>query len=976
LRQQDEVLSSLKTQPPAGRQLLYRQMETLSLEPDADEVLAALEAGLSDADPLARAQALASRGAFLPRLLRYQEAGPGDPAGADDDEATYFPGRAARALHDMVANLSRAVEARDARRLRALVALGLFPGEAAVSRLVEESRKPESGLLVAEALARHGGPAATRVITDMILHVASPFRPGQVAQLRFTPSPQSTELIRRAIRKGDAAMLAAGAIALEGLAPEEAGELARSVFDHSLDGWAALQALESLRRIGRPEHAPLVTALVDRSPIPLVKALGLRVLGYLRGPGVAEFLLAGFRRLPDPLRPFALESLVLVGAAEQDVRPLLEGLVSSPQLALALPAVKAMLAFDPDLAVGLISQILARPEPVARFIGAQCLAYVHSEAALEQLSVMVREDRAAPVRVQALVSLAELAPMTGAVEAAAEGLSDRAPEVRRTAARVIGRMAVDTTLVPELVKLLDTGFAAEPDAGHLLPWARAIAFHCAPDQLAEKVRAAVRTDAVRASFLVRAGDPTSPPLVKLIAQLSRYPESPALKAEACLAQAVGGAFAGADELGRMLATGTEREAVDAAAVVERLGMLLAAAPTLSRMAAFVRRVDEGKTSPDDALYSTTGRLRAHGGARHGLEALLAQRARRGGPPGPHDRQLLPVIRDRPPKADGAGAAGRRERSELSERSDRPSTPPPAAPPDARRARVLAQAGPVSPGPASEPPPPAPPPPAPEDAGVDQLSPYTTQGIPTSEIPGLRTQLLSAREQLGWVGLLWVVGLVLLFGSIVWQVVRPTLSAGGGGEGRDPSPGGPAICRVAEVRGLGEVELRGRSTAVKVGQDVTGSGEVFSTSPSSRITMKDGRDELFVLMLGSSSRLRLQASPPGSGTGPDGPAGGPRPPSGAGRLVELRDLAGGLLVDVKKGATAVRLFVGTVAIDMAQTKALVHPDEVWVIRGRATVTRSDQSASTLEAGQRLELDSTGVPANVVSFQPNFQDWEPE
>jgi hypothetical protein len=163
-------------------------------------------------------------------------------------------------------------------------------------------------------------------------------------------------------------------------------------------------------------------------------------------------------------------------------------------------------------------------------------------------------------------------------------------------------------------------------------WARAFACHQDPEGLA-RIRGHVVNDPVFASFLIRAADPGQPVLTRLLAQLARRSDVSGVRPEVDFGLISIGELSGAADLGRMIAESGEREALEACAVAERLGMLLPVAHQVPRMAGLVKRIEGG-----DAQEKTTARLRRLAATDRDLESLLRNKAR--------DRQRQPARRGR------------------------------------------------------------------------------------------------------------------------------------------------------------------------------------------------------------------------------------------------------------------------------------------------------------------------------------------
>ncbi len=452
MRHQDRLLRSLAHPDPVYRAYVARQLESLVIHFDSEDLLETVR-GLwrLGNDPLA-AHFLCAYNELFPRHLRVHY----DPqrevlrSGLISRRATPVaaPHRAeerqelsksATQLLDpvLLALLARAGTCRGRERPFLLATLARFRhGEVErflFERLADDAEGPFAALLLTACL---GSRNEDRILGRVRDRVAADSFPHYLLALRYLPSEWALELLEKAPQHRAPGAQWVAAACLDHYGRFSWGPLMTRLLDGP--GWAAAHALESLCRLDAGVAAwPHVARVLASTDQPLVRSAALKAAASVGGPEALEACLSEVRSPHSNYSQVQAVVSLLMMEAPADVRgPVLWALARSSRLDVATQAILGLVGGD-DRRAGLsIRDWLLDGSDEARVQAAYCLGYHQGRSAVRVLENLVLKDPCPAVRQQALRALAYY---------------DRTPEVNGVLLPFLGlpdeRLAIDAVRI-------------------------------------------------------------------------------------------------------------------------------------------------------------------------------------------------------------------------------------------------------------------------------------------------------------------------------------------------------------------------------------------------------------------------------------------------------------------------------------------------------------------------------------------------
>lgn len=356
-------------------------------------------------------------------------------------------------------------------RRRGVRALVLFGDEKAL-QLLEKARRDPAPEVRHAVLVTYANPPRRRgegVISSRALPVAlealQDADPGirrEAARILVSlrGSEATDALVEAALRDAEPMVRVAAVEALSGLRNDKA-LAALSQLAGDKDESVRLTVIRQLGSTGMASAVgPLKAAL--RDPLPEIRERATASLGQIRTPEAREALLAAARDSDGLVRRAAVTALKEYGSA--DTLPLIVAALEDREDEVRLAAVAALAGR------GASEELIkafknARPGVRAAAVTAAGEGAARSAAAMQAIPTLFT-DAEAGVRLAALNAAARVRPLPSAA-AVRPLLKDATPEVRASAARLIGALG-DQESIPVLGQMIQsTSFDAEAAAGAL-----------------------------------------------------------------------------------------------------------------------------------------------------------------------------------------------------------------------------------------------------------------------------------------------------------------------------------------------------------------------------------------------------------------------------------------------------------------------------------------------------------------------------
>lgn len=417
MRQVDEILGSYPTQSPAARRYLLRRLERLPITLDAAGPLGLLTA--TEEDEVADFGRLAED-AYWGRYEEERIRRAGGDASQEAGEWTRFMGTAdaprsedlgdqyerAAAYHlaNLVAPVAKQVGEGGGRARLGLKVLSRIRTPASLDAIHMAAAAGPVAPMALAALSHFGGDAAgDRALKLLKGKAGTPVLGAMLPALRGLPSKEAFALLGATL---EATPKLAGpvAAALEGFAAYDYQPLLDKVIA-SGDPWAAVQAIETMGRIGGKAITGRLGGLFERVENPLARIVCLQALSETGATEAGAVAIRALGTQNPVVQAAAVEALVRLPVPTAEYAEKIYALLETPHPKLAMNVSLACVHLDPGRAVKRIREILASGSPGLLLQGIQCLAYLDFPASAAILGQVVKKAPAGPLRLQAIRAL-------------------------------------------------------------------------------------------------------------------------------------------------------------------------------------------------------------------------------------------------------------------------------------------------------------------------------------------------------------------------------------------------------------------------------------------------------------------------------------------------------------------------------------------------------------------------------------------
>lgn len=448
MRPQDEILVALPRQPPQGRRFLLRRLGDLPQAEDAPQVYAqvmaleAREATLSGAlceDRLWRRRE-------LERLRRSvgEESGQGgtwtsflQPVSASDRPHDVKDAgiAAGSALEAILEPLEAAVERGEREAVCVARALGQIQSRKSIELLEKIAYDHGAMVPVMAAFSTLGGELAAEKAIQLVRAVeGTALHPQLLEAFVGLPCPASFAFLREQLATGRPEVALSVAAALEGYQTYDTLPLLDALLA-TPDPWVLINTVETLGRIGRPEHLQRIAAVFDSQQHALIRVGCLQAISGSSGDTVFQLAEQGLASGDPNVQAAAIEAMVAAGVPYEKYRDRVIGLLNAPHPKLALNASLACVAMDPQRAVQRVTGMLGSGIPAQLLQSIHTMAYIEAASSIQALAHIVKMCPAGAMRQEAVKSLGRLATRSPeAVEHLVTVLELDDPEARETAA--------------------------------------------------------------------------------------------------------------------------------------------------------------------------------------------------------------------------------------------------------------------------------------------------------------------------------------------------------------------------------------------------------------------------------------------------------------------------------------------------------------------------------------------------------------